>query len=454
MQLGPEMKKAAAIAAALAVLLCVVVLSRGPASSAQAYELWVDGKSLGYVVDQVGVNTVVDCVLQERAKKDGREAILVSKVDTTKSDYKGKMTPIAELQAALALVLKTAVKGCVIEANGSDAVAVGSKAEAEAVISGIKAAHEQSLKRSGNVWIEELRVNEDIVFVEKGVEAADIWTVEDAQRILIRGTDKIVIHTVQRGDSLWAIAKNNNIAVDNLRRANAELRGDRLDIGQKLNLAVADPYITITSVERLVQSVGISYRTEVQDDPDRWPWQIIIKQPGVYGKKEVTLEIKRQSGKEVSRRVLNEQHLSDPVTQILVQGSKTTPALGTGEYAWPTLGQITSRFGTRRAGQHNGLDIAAPLGTTICAADAGTVTFAGAKPYYGRMVMLDHGGGRVITVYGHCSELLVKVGDVVDKGQPIGKVGSSGRSTGPHLHFEVREEGNPQNPIAYYPGAK
>lgn len=125
-----------------------------------------------------------------------------------------------------------------------------------------------------------------------------------------------------------------------------------------------------------------------------------------------------------------------------------------GALAWPVSGTITSPFGYRRnpfgGGMefHQGLDIAAPMGTTITAAASGTVISAGWYGGYGNYILVDHGGG-MATGYGHCSQIFVSVGQQVQKGQAIGAVGSTGASTGPHLHFEVRIGGKPVDPAAY-----
>lgn len=116
----------------------------------------------------------------------------------------------------------------------------------------------------------------------------------------------------------------------------------------------------------------------------------------------------------------------------------------------PITGTITSRFGaisSVRSGAHTGLDIAAAYGTTIKAAASGTVTFSGTKGSYGKLVVITHSNG-VQTYYGHCSKLVVSVGDTVTQGQKIAEVGSTGNSTGNHLHLEIRVNGvayNPQN---------
>lgn len=115
----------------------------------------------------------------------------------------------------------------------------------------------------------------------------------------------------------------------------------------------------------------------------------------------------------------------------------------------PVSGTITSRFGARASGNHKGLDIAAPTGTTVAASAGGTVTFSGWDTYgLGYCVKISHGNG-VQTVYGHCSKLYVTAGQTVAQGEAIAAVGSTGNSTGSHLHLEIRVNGTPQNPQLY-----
>ena len=116
--------------------------------------------------------------------------------------------------------------------------------------------------------------------------------------------------------------------------------------------------------------------------------------------------------------------------------------------ARPVSGTITSRFGKRSRGTHTGLDIATSKGTPVGAAAAGTVTYAGPKGTYGNLVVIDHGNG-VQTYYAHCSTVNCSVGQYVSQGQIISTVGSTGNSTGPHLHLEVRINGICQNPQNY-----
>lgn len=120
-------------------------------------------------------------------------------------------------------------------------------------------------------------------------------------------------------------------------------------------------------------------------------------------------------------------------------------------YIWPTDGVITSEFGWRSRGYHSGLDIAADLGNDIYAAASGYVVEADWKnDSYGYAVMLEH-DSRSTTVYGHASELLVEEGDYVRQGEVIARIGSTGNSTGPHVHFEIRINGECCDPLEYLP---
>lgn len=120
------------------------------------------------------------------------------------------------------------------------------------------------------------------------------------------------------------------------------------------------------------------------------------------------------------------------------------------QFAWPARGRLSSRFGQRAGRPHEGIDIAARHGTPIFSAEAGRVIHSGRLGSYGNVVIVKH-AGRFRTVYAHASRLLVRKGEFVERGQKIAEVGSTGRSSGPHVHFEIRSSETPQNPLGFLP---
>lgn len=133
-----------------------------------------------------------------------------------------------------------------------------------------------------------------------------------------------------------------------------------------------------------------------------------------------------------------------------VDPAAVRPAPAESSFAWPLKGVLYGRYGKRGARNHDGIDIAAPHGTAVTAAADGEVLFVGTQSGYGKVVILRHEGG-LVTVYAHNSEIVVREGDRVRQGQPVAKVGQTGRTTGPHLHFEVRDGVKPRNPLLYLP---
>jgi len=173
-------------------------------------------------------------------------------------------------------------------------------------------------------------------------------------------------------------------------------------------------------------------------------------------KKQLVSQIQAQMGI-LQHNADEDEAYSQQLTQI-IQGltNKNAPPQGTGHFIWPVKGPITSPFGmrinpiTHQYSGHTGIDIGVPYGTPIDAADGGVVIFAGWNVAYGNMTVIDHGGG-LSTMYAHQSKQLVAVGDHVTQGQIIGYIGTTGWSTGPHLHFEIRVNGVPKNPMLYLP---
>ncbi len=166
-------------------------------------------------------------------------------------------------------------------------------------------------------------------------------------------------------------------------------------------------------------------------------------------KKEISYLLTSENGTRTSKVALEEQIIQQPVDEIEVVGTKVISSRGTGEFTWPTVGgYISSQMGQRWGTVHRGIDIARPSNYNILASDNGVVVAAGNSGSYGNRIVINHNNGYT-TLYGHLSSINVEVGQVVEKGSVIGIMGSTGNSTGTHLHFEVEKDGSLVNPLSY-----
>jgi len=182
----------------------------------------------------------------------------------------------------------------------------------------------------------------------------------------------------------------------------------------------------------------VPYETQIVKDPNAYECQTVIRQEGMNG--EIAYETKEYyvGGELVRSNVLSYEVVTQVKNRIEIVGLLPKPEWWpTGTFIQPAQGKITSEFGKRRYEHHTGIDIANSAGNSVVAADGGTVLYAGWLGNYGRYVVIDHEG--IYTCYAHNSKLLVSKGDHVVQGQEIAKMGSSGRSTGSHCHFEIHD---------------
>ena len=209
--------------------------------------------------------------------------------------------------------------------------------------------------------------------------------------------------------------------------------------------------VAVKSKEKSESETETPFEVVKQENPELKKGQTNVLQEGTPGKdivKTVYTLINgiRESGNIVSRTVL-----SASVPEILEVGTKEVTGMGSGTLIKPVSGgTVTSRFGARdgRRTAHKGVDIACAGGTPVAAADEGVCITAEYRNDYGNLIIIDHQNGYK-TYYAHLSSIGVAVGDVIEKGQIIGETGSTGISTGPHIHFEVRKDDEPCNPSEF-----
>ena len=224
------------------------------------------------------------------------------------------------------------------------------------------------------------------------------------------------------------------------------------DIGDSFG-DTEDAKLSFTVVKTETEAQQLPYKIVYEDSPYYYEGTKVLKRGGVSGKKEVVYSVSYVDGKVKDKVFVTERVVSLPTDAVYYVGTMKKPVSApTGKLKYPLKSYVvTSEYGGRditgEYERHSGIDLYAPYGSSIYAADGGTVIFAGVYSTYGYLTVIDHGG--IQTAYAHQSEILVNVGDSVFQGQLIGKVGETGRAFGAHLHFEVRVDGVQQNPREY-----
>jgi len=250
-----------------------------------------------------------------------------------------------------------------------------------------------------------------------------------------KSRDKIVEYVVQEGDTVSTIAAKFGISEDTIRWQNSLKSKNAIKVGQTLEI------LPVTGVSHKVQKGDTVYSIAKKYDTSA---QSLVDFPYNSFTNDETFELAIGQTVIVPDGVKPEEVLWSPVARV----KQITPDAGTvvasGNFVWPAAGSITQRF----AWYHKGMDIANHSAPNVLAADSGKVIVAGWPDNYGygNRVIIDHGNGYV-TLYGHLQSIYVVPGQTVSRGSAIGKMGSTGRSTGIHLHFEVIQGGNHINPL-------
>ena len=332
-----------------------------------------------------------------------------------------------------------------------DGAVVGSAASEDAIEDALKA----KLASYTNDNTISAAFNEDI-FIGREIISSDEDTGIAAIGDAVNATSQEeVIYTVKAGDTWSQIAARYDMSSSALLELNPGFDIDHIREGQELTVSAAVPLLSVKTVERVSYQDSVAYDTEYVDDSSMYQGQSRVVTKGVNGTADVDALVSYADGSETDRTILSSTVVTAPVTQVVAKGTKERPkTVASGTFSWPTSGRLSSTFGGRRSPggigstNHKGIDIAGSRGQSIKAADGGTVSYAGWMNGYGYLVIIDHGNGYQ-TYYGHNSKLLVTPGTKVYKGQQIAKMGSTGRSTGNHCHFEIRLYGTAVNPLKY-----
>ncbi len=436
----------AAFAATAATAAAITLL----VGSMTAYEYMYNGKTLGVVKDQKEVYAVVDAIGDKLTYAYGAEVTIDKDENLSFKKVVGwdlKTDSQEDILNTFTYMSDMNAKGFAIKVEGKQVAILDSKESADALLENLKSRY---TKKSDTVKYKSVGFTEKVKVTEVETKIKEIQSPETALEYMLTGAVEKKVHVVQSGHTFGEIAKSYGLESKELAASKPEVKPDTLQIAQELVLTQICPVLTVATTEIATYNTAINYDVTYQETSTLYKGEQTVKSSGTKGQKEVVAEIVRENGIEVGRKEIKAKVLSEPVNQVVLKGTKPVPALiGTGTYAYPVRGaSLSSRFGSRWGRMHYGIDLAASTGTWIYASDGGTVIDSGYERSFGNVIRISHGGNRV-TVYAHCSKLFVKKGAKVFQGQHIANVGSTGNSTGPHLHFEVRINGVAKNPLSY-----
>lgn len=393
---------------------------------ADAVRLEIDGEFIGYVPDEETLYTLLD---ELKSQYVSEEYLAIMEESAGNPPEKHAKMAVASLS----------VDG---EMNPEGLEEMTQKVQGQTV--------DMDVLEFDQLHMTMARVQQDIDVHETLVHPTQVMQVDQLKEILSSTKIEEQVYHVQPGDVLGMIAQNHNLTRKELLELNPDLSEDQLlQIGQEIVVMGSKSFITVETTEQVKKIEGIPYPVEHQPDENMYQGERRVQQKGVEGNKAVVYEILKVNGQEVNRQPIDEQVLKEPVEEIVLVGTKVKPSRGSGSFSWPAVGgKITSGYGQRWGKLHAGIDIAGVKDKTIKASDAGKVTTAGYHKGYGNHVIIDHGNGYK-TLYGHMKEISVSVGDVVKTGEKLGVMGSTGHSTGVHLHFEIIKNGKTVNPAKY-----
>jgi len=415
-----------------------------------AYEYIYNGKVLGVVKSQEDVYKTIDIIGDKLSVQYDADITINKEKDIRFNKIVAFHQDIDDKEAILnrlTYMRGMKAKGRGIYIDGKLVAVLESDKTAKAILSEIQNRYLSS--ENANIEYKKIDFAEDVTIEDVETKLGNIEAKEKALEYMMTGAVEKKIHLVQPGETFSEIAKMYGLKQSELKVSNPDVVPEKLHIGQEICLNQIVPLVTVQTTEVAQYIEAIPYEIQYENTGSLFKDEQTVKSRGANGEKDVVAEIVRNNGIEVSRKEISATILSEPVSQVVLVGTKDPPPLiGTGTFIYPIRGTLTSRYGTRWGRLHSGIDLAAPIGTHIKAADGGKVTFAGYNGALGYMVAIDHGGGRV-SWYGHCSKLHVKKGDKVYQGQHIANVGNTGRSTGPHVHFEVHINGKTKNPLNY-----
>lgn len=391
-----------------AALLATASVAAVIISSMTFYEYYYHGKLLGVVRNKEDVYKTIEALGDKLSEASGANVSLDIERDIDFEMVRGAnyvASSNEDILNTLTYMKDIDVTAYAIYVDGVQRVIIENEEMAENILKAIENDYTPAL---ANIEYDSVDIDQEISIQEVSAQLGDIWNATDAKRYLKTGSKSI--------------------------EADLETM----------------PIISVTTVARETYTEDVDYSTKYVKNNSMYLDEQEVISEGIKGVNKVEAQIVLKNGQESTRQVIATTMIAEPIDEVIYQGTKALPVrAGTGTFIYPVSNYtLSSRFGARWGRMHYGIDLAAPYGTKIYAADGGTVTFVGWNNARGNYLIIDH-GGLFETLYEHCATITVEVGDDVYQGKTIATVGTSGYVTGPHCHFEVHYKGEPVDPLNY-----
>lgn len=410
----------------------------------------VNGKTLAYIKDE-SVYSDAEQIIRSRTSTE------IGNIGNLAPEY--AIVPVSSLDLTepeeLANIILSASNTNVYEGYGLyiDDKFIGSTDEADNLLLLLDEYREQ-YREEGDTE-SRLQFVQKVSLVDGVYPTSSIMAISEFKTLLNTEVEGKKYYTVEAGDAPFSIAAYYGISYKDLCNMNPGLDKGDIHVGEQLVVSRSVSYLNVTNTRREVYDEDIPYTTNYTYSDKYYTTYSKVTKAGVPGTQKVTALVTYEDGVVVGRQVLTTEVLTEPIPREVTVGSKSViysvgNSSGTSHgFIWPTIGGKVS-CGFMGYKGHTGMDISGcGYGSNIYAAAAGTVvTVKWNAKGYGYHVIINHGDG-IQTLYAHCSNLYVKVGQYVNQGDIIAAMGSTGNSTGTHLHFEVRVNGQYVNPAKY-----
>lgn len=437
-----------------AIVLTAAVATAGVFNYYSAYAYSYNGRELGVVKEKDDVLRITDLVQGALTEDknvdviiDARKDISFSRVWTTgdvpidtSEDVLKRLTYMGDLN----------VKAYGIFVDNKRVGVVEDKTVAEEVFRDIEEKYKSDME---GAEIKSIEIIEKWEGKQCNASLEDVLTEKEMVSALSSSVKSESLHEVAVGETLTDIAKLYSVTEEDILAKNPNVDERKLVVGSKIVVEKEAPVLTVKMTEDVTYEKVIEHKVEKKDSKEIYEGYTETKQKGSDGLSEITSTITLVNGKQIDEDVHENVVKKEPVTEVILVGvKKRPPSVGSGKYIWPFKSgyTLTSGFKWRWGRLHEGIDLGTPSGNDVLAADGGIVTYAGYSGGYGYLIKIDHQNG-MESRYAHNSKLLVSEGDKVFQGMHIAESGNSGRSTGPHLHFEIRVGGVAKDPLNFLP---